>query len=287
MQRRNLLIGSGAAFFYSAVGRNVGNANAQDDLTAPDFSEPPASFPAGVRIPTLDEYSAQLDLLTGKQNPFPAERAVGEKLLTDIRFDRKPWEIAFRFHEWRIGAVPETTDEEVKRQLSNDDKSAEDKLREQYRYYSREWPVRGNPVIMTFFDATGYRTPAGDATWWCAAFVSWCLQASKTKKGDKVGVYSADGAASASYRSYGNNVIDDLHSTPRRGDLAVFVNIHDQSSGHVGFVYSNDENGLKVLGGNQGAQNEYNGGEVNIAPFSTTAGKSLRFHSFRRHKDLG
>jgi hypothetical protein len=54
----------------------------------------------------------------------------------------------------------------------------------------------------------------------------------------------------------------------------------------VGFVHDVDfdqdgrARAIWVLGGNQGAQNEYNGGEVNISKFTRRSSR-LELHSFR------
>ncbi|MEH6691264.1 MAG: CHAP domain-containing protein [Pseudorhizobium pelagicum] len=221
-------------------------------------------------MPTREEYAEQLEALTGAQDPYRTEIELGRKLVTEDPVlntnGKTPFEIADRFREWRLGTVGTTVER-----------------RKQRSYYSREWPVRGNPVIMGFFDATGYRTPAGDTTWWCAAFVSWCIQRSQQSKGvtSKTWPYDA-GAASASYRTWGQKVKE-----PRKGDLAVFQNTSTSWQGHVGFVHSVVGDQIMVLGGNQGAQNEYNGGEVNIAPFSMSGGSRLKFLDFRRHEALG
>ncbi|WP_165410035.1 CHAP domain-containing protein [Rhizobium ruizarguesonis] len=249
----------------------------QDDfqVVEPDFSEgPPAEFPEGIRVPTAEEYDKQLEALTGAQNPYKPEIELGRTLIKEDPVlqsrNKSPFEIADRFREWRQGLVGDSGER-----------------KRQYSYYAREWPVRGNPIIMGFFDATGYRTPAGDTTWWCSAFVCACVQRSLESKGIRSREWPyASGAASSSYRQWGKDVITDLNSEPRKGDLAVFQNTRTSYQGHVGFVHSVVGNQIMVLGGNQGAQNEYNGGEVNIAPFDLVGSGRLRFLSFRRHDSL-
>ena len=83
-----------------------------------------------------------------------------------------------------------------------------------------------------------------------------------------------NGAASAAYRDWGDQV-----TKPQKGDLAVFK-LNDYQ-GHIGFVHEVDDDFIWVLGGNQGAQNERNGGEVNIARFAKRGSGSLKLHSFR------
>lgn len=270
LTKRDLIAGfaiSGAASILSSVNSPV---FAQDSLPAPpDFSLPPMQWPTGQPVPLMADYIVQIESWTGKQAPYRAEVELAEKLVTDIPNNKAPHEIAFRFHEWRKGKVG-ASPEEVKR----------------YSYYAREWPIRGNPVIMGFFDATGLRTPAGDTTFWCAAFVSWCIQRRLQGANIKEKQWPYEkGAASAAYRDWGQDVERDLKDKPQRGDLVVFKNKKSSWAGHVGFYYGMDGSRILVLGGNQGAQNEHNGGEVNIAPFARSS-NVLEFHSFRRHKAL-
>ncbi|WP_197486930.1 CHAP domain-containing protein, partial [Rhizobium bangladeshense] len=248
MNRREFILAAAGVSVTSMAGVRLSFAQGTDMQPAePDFSEaPPVEFPEGVRVPTSEEYNEQLEALTGAKNPFGSEIELGRTLIRDDGVlnapNKSPFEIADRFREWRQGSV-----------------GGSDQRKKQYSYYAREWPVRGNPVIMGFFDATGYRTPAGDTTWWCAAFVSWCIQRSLAS--NKITAKSwpyATGAASASYRTWGKDVIKDLKSEPRKGDLAVFQNTKTSYQGHVGFVYSVVGDQIMVLGGNQGAQNEYN-----------------------------
>ncbi|RXT52412.1 hypothetical protein B6S44_16665 [Bosea sp. Tri-44] len=234
---------------------------------------PPVQFPAGLRVPTVEEYAEELDQVTGKESPYRQEVERGKKLLEDIPKGATPYATADRFRQWREGKVGETDEE-----------------RRLYSYYAREWPVRGNPVIMGFFDATGFRKPAGDTTYWCAAFVSWIIERSRIGKGDASRIWPYQtGAASSAYRSHFNKISDE--GTVRRGDLAVFQNKAESWAGHVGFVHDVDldQNGkaraIWVLGGNQGAQNDYNGGEVNISKFNRSSSR-LEFNSFRTHEIL-
>jgi hypothetical protein len=239
-----------------------------------DQLEPPTvEFAAGVRVPTLDEYADELDSVTGKESPYRKEIERGKTLLEDIPRGSNPYATADRFRQWRKGLVGNSESE-----------------RKDYSYYAREWPIRGNPVIMGFFDATGLRTPVGDTTYWCAAFVSWILERSRDGKGDasKIWPYQ-NGAASSAYRSHFTQVTDERKV--KRGDLVVFRNVSSSWAGHIGFVHdvdldeSGEARAIWVLGGNQGAQNDYNGGEVNIAKFVRSSSR-LALHSFRTHPAL-
>jgi CHAP domain len=266
MERREFIIGGVAVATLGATSIFCGHATGEEL----DFSEaPPVVWPAGEPVPTLEKYIQMLDSLTGPANPYPDEVKWARQLLQDIDTSWTPYQIALRFAQWREGKVGRTAEE-----------------KKRYSYYAREWPVRGNPVIITFFDATGLRTPVGDTTYWCAAFVSWCIERSLggPRVKDRVWPYE-NGAASAAYRDWGKDVERDLGETAQQGDLAVFQNKKDTWRGHIGFVHKVSGDKIWVLGGNQGAKNEYNGGEVNIKDFDRSSG-SLKLHSFRRHDAL-
>ncbi|NRP22026.1 hypothetical protein LPJGGPFB_05285 [Ensifer adhaerens] len=273
MKRRSFIggIGLGIGAALSTSGVSFSRDDPYSQLTEPNWQQRPVYFPPEARIPTLSEIRADALAHTGPGAPLALEVDLAIELLFDIPTEGRPFDIAYRFLEWRRGEVGTSEVERTRR-----------------KYYSREWPRRGNPVIMQFFDATGYRHPAGDTTFWCAAFVSWCIARSV---GGPTSVNNPwpyeKGAASRSYRAWGQDVIADLNDSPRRGDVAVFQNTAKPDQGHVGFVERVSADHIWLLGGNQGAQNEYNGGEVNIARYSRSVGGSLRFHSFRRHEVLG
>lgn len=270
MRRRDFLATVGLALATHSISPNSAKAVLLDSFIPPDFSKEPAPYKVGALAPSLEDMESDYLLRTGPNSPLVQEITLAKDLLKTIPTSGTPYDIAHEFHRWRKGLVGKTERE-----------------REVRSYYAREWPERGNPVIMQFFDATGLREIQGDTTWWCAAFVSWCIGRSKggVDKKPRTWPYAA-GAASASYRSWGEDVLASGLS-PRRGDLAVFKNTKLPNNGHVGFVHSIDGDLVLVLGGNQGAQNEYNGGEVNIAAFDIKKKGRLQFHSFRRHEALG
>jgi uncharacterized protein (TIGR02594 family) len=114
---------------------------------------------------------------------------------------------------------------------------------EAWRPYVKGWPVRWNPVIVTFFQAT-QTVPMGDETSWCAAFVNWCFQ--RASKG-----FATNSASSGSFRSFGTQTDD-----PRVGDLVVFQKTlpktkTEEQQGHVAFFVANHGDQIEVLGGNQ------------------------------------
>lgn len=73
---------------------------------------------------------------------------------------------------------------------------------------------------------------------WCAAFVSWCLEAS--------GVISTRSAGARSYLRWGREL-----ARAELGAVAVFSRGHDPHAGHVAFVLGYEDNDLVVVGGNQ------------------------------------
>jgi uncharacterized protein (TIGR02594 family) len=264
MNRRNILSGFGHGLLFATSPLAVRQALALEDEAR---NRPNVVFNPNKPIPFLADYARQIASLKGGKNPYPQEIETGNKLVNDIPSGpkTKPHDVAYRFHQWRKKEVGST-----------------DKEKKLYSYYAREWPERGNPLIMQFFDATSLRNPKGDTTYWSSAFVSWCIGRTQKDGIDtkpRVWPYE-DGAASASYRSWGQSVSD-----PRKGDLAVFRRRDTDWAGHIGFVNRIDGDWIWVLGGNQGAQDEYNGGEVNIARFAREGG-SLVLHSFRRHEVL-
>lgn len=108
--------------------------------------------------------------------------------------------------------------------------------------YTSGWPTRWNPVIVTFFKATG-TVPSGDVTPWCAAFLNWCyLRAVKSA--------ATRSASSGSFRCYGSPT-----DAPQIGDVVVFrrKDSDDQcvGNGHVGFFLRQTDAAVEVLGGNQ------------------------------------
>jgi hypothetical protein len=164
-----------------------------------------------------------------------------------------------------------------------------------YRKYSREWPVRANPLIVHFFSST-QTTPAGDTTAWCAAFMNWCLLRSKATKRDEIGTppksyhkqasayqgdhlkrYSTNSAATGSFRCWKEI------SAPQRGDLVVFkdkgtdnLSASCRGTGHVAFFQSFPRDGyVRVIGGNQ---SDKSGGAITVA--NMAIGPGSRFMKY-------
>jgi uncharacterized protein (TIGR02594 family) len=103
-------------------------------------------------------------------------------------------------------------------------------------------PHRANAIIVEFFrQATDFPPGqlAGDETWWCAAFVNWCLMRAQQER--------TRSALSSSFRQWHN-----VGEPPRVGDIVVFVDVADSAHGHVGFFRGFDvDNKIMTLGGNQ------------------------------------
>lgn len=253
MNRRNFLS-------LTLAGTAVASLWSRSSLAVPPGIgiDVPVSFAEGQTVQTLDEISESLPVSQGIQAAYQDERAKAKTILEGSPDSVSPYEVALYFEKLRGGFF--------------DDHYGEDAW-----MYSQEWPVRANPVIVSFFDATTLRQPAGDQTAWCAAFVNWCI----TRSGSKEGSHSA---ASASFRTWGTATND-----PRPGDLIVFTHKTRPAQGHVAFFVSREDGGYRVLGGNQmplrtqlpdGTYEARNTGEVNTKYFPVE-GKDLKFHSFR------
>lgn len=136
--------------------------------------------------------------------------------------------------------------------------------------YNFEWSNRANPLIVGFFSLTNTLPSEGDQTSWCAAFANFCLYLSGHK-----GTFSA---LSGSFRKYGQPT-----DNPKPGDLVVFSKWGEDGKkgfGHVGFFLAMEQDGIKMLGGNQRGATKSTG-----AVTTTTMPKEsaeLVLHSFRQ-----
>lgn len=94
-----------------------------------------------------------------------------------------------------------------------------------------------NPRIVEYLSSTnlGPIERSNDETFWCSAFVNWCVE--------KAGYEGTDSAWAKSWLTWGENL-----SKPRRGCIAVFTR---DGGGHVGFYISETSSAIEVLGGNQ------------------------------------
>jgi uncharacterized protein (TIGR02594 family) len=226
---------------------------AKEDLTPPEI--PPEL------IEFKDKPSLNDDLLVGelKFGTKPAtdiEIARGNDILANTPTNCKPIDVALYFLSIGQGAFG----------------------RESIPYITA-WPVRANPVIKGFFVATKQK-PFGDTTAWCAAFINYCLIKSSTNKNlPSNSSEPTKSAASKSFRTWGKET-----TSPKPGDLVVFINKNDSSHGHVGFFLAEKDDKILVLGGNQ-----FEGSPVRHTinrKFISKNGAVLKFHSYRTEDQL-
>jgi uncharacterized protein (TIGR02594 family) len=145
--------------------------------------------------------------------------------------------------------------------------------------YRAEWPRvgRANPLIVGFLTMSNVLPNEGDQTFWCAAFVNFCLGAS--------GRPLTLSALSGSFRRSWGNGYGQETKMPKSGDIVVFAakgERGEQGNGHVGFYVGPDQSRsghILVVGGNQGGITGYQGA-VSQSSFPKD-GANLILHSFR------
>lgn len=230
---------------------------------------PGTPFPENEEVPTLEEMLAGADPLTGTANPLAEEIQTAQELLQQLADEAdaqqdSPYKLAQRF--WNLHAGLYNTQEQPN-----------------LNFYAEEWPVRANPLIVSFFDATQIRKPNGDQTAWCAAFVNWVLD-NRWRDRD-VEFEPTYQAGSSTFRNWGN----DATSDPKPGDIVVFEDIRagEEWRGHVGFfvTYDDSRENILVLGGNQRPGSRTNTGEINRI-WMKVDGSRLKLNSIRSSADL-
>lgn len=94
-----------------------------------------------------------------------------------------------------------------------------------------------NPRIVEYLRSTNLAAPSSsnDETFWCSAFVNWCVERS--------GLEGTDSAWALSWSTWGKKL-----SEPKPGCIAVFTR---PGGGHVGFFTGQTAKDVKLLGGNQ------------------------------------
>jgi uncharacterized protein (TIGR02594 family) len=268
MNRRRFLLGATGAAGAGALASTPAWAVPDEIMTDADR----VAFPADEAVPTIEQLLSD----RGVAPAYAAEVEKAKAIIEACPVKKNPVEIAQYFQDLRQGQLNAALGADA-------------------HHYGEEWPVRANPLIVQFFDATTLRKPAGDTTAWCAAFVNWCI--ARGRKGrddeqklaeDKLAKHTQS-AASSSFREWGNKT-----DKPEPGDIVVFRHRTENWRGHVGFVISKTSSGIQVLGGNQmplrarlpsGTYDRPNKGEVNVSRMQMNAG-SLEFHSFRTHPSL-
>ena len=172
----------------------------------------------------------QAEHLTAAGPARSVEIAKAFRLLFGAPRGKKPVEVAKYFEELRKTEKP---------------------IREGY-YWNEEWPIgRPNPLIVGFFSMTNTLPNKGDETYWCAAFVNFCLAVAQRPL--NWSVWALD------FVKYGEPTND-----PQIGDIVV---LSRPGGGHVGFYlgrYQRDgrDAGITVLGGNQGGGSPRSAGAV-------------------------
>ncbi|MEG3127191.1 CHAP domain-containing protein [Pantoea cypripedii] len=218
----------------------------------------PVVFPPDVPVPSLEEILDSLPTLQGVAQAYEEEIKKSKLIMDNCRNRTTPFEVAMYYWQLRSG--------EFNQQFGAEASS-----------YAEEWPIRANPVIVQFFNATTLHKPVGDQTAWCAAFACTCIEKVAPGKSTK-------SAASSSYREWGEST-----TTPKCGDIVVFQHKTKPGLGHVGFYVAEAPGGVMVLGGNQmplwkklpgGTYESRNTGEVNIKLFPLD-GHELKLHSYR------
>jgi uncharacterized protein (TIGR02594 family) len=181
-------------------------------------------------------------MVGGTQVPMDTETTIAEKIL-----ERAPRSSPFAVMHYLEGVRRVNADHEA---------------------YNGGWGTRWNPVIVTFFEATGTK-PEGDTTSWCAASLNWTL----TRAGYRGGTGSA---SSGSFRDGPGRT-----HCPRRGDIVVFGRTDPQAYakglGHVGLFVAQCHDAVLVLGGNQ--TNRFGHHSV-CRKWLAKNGEDLRLHSF-------
>lgn len=115
----------------------------------------------------------------------------------------------------------------------------------------QEWPgARHNPKVVGFFEQSGHGWVEDDETPWCAAFVGAVLA--------QAGMRGTGKLNAQSYKKWGEEVALEY---AQEGDVVVFWRESPDSwKGHVGFYAGQTQDGVLVLGGNQGnavSESEY------------------------------
>lgn len=204
------------------------------------------------------------DEIVGSAQPTEVERAVAKTILAKAPISAAPWKVAEYFLKVGNGTYGK-----------------------EFQPYSREWPVRANPLIMGLFKAT--RTiPQGDTTPWCAAFVNWCIAQGNLRVRPSDNVFAdseldmtSRSAASGSFRCWTST------TTPSVGDLVIFTERGSEKltcsgSGHVAFYYGTASDGrLRILGGNQILKGTSGAITVSLYPLNGGEKGRLKFLGFR------
>jgi len=100
---------------------------------------------------------------------------------------------------------------------------------------------RDNPEVVKFLKSCsklGASAQRNDETYWCSAFVNWCVE--------KAGFEGTESAAARSWMHWGQSIAD-----PVVGCIVVLRRTNNPAFGHVGFFVKQDTSRVYLLGGNQ------------------------------------
>lgn len=265
ISRRKLsagLVALPALLIFNAWGKSTKEISMEGELPPlPEDLKNFADAPA-YRVFTTDE-------IVGTAHPTEAEQAVAKAILAKAPINIAPWKVAEYFLIVGNGAFGK-----------------------EWQPYSREWPVRANPLIMSLFKAT--RTiPQGDVTPWCAAFVNWCIAQGNSRLRPADNMFTdrelemtSRAASSGSFRCWTPT------NTPRVGDLVVFAERGTEKlpcggKGHVSFYYGRASDGrLRILGGNQTQKGTSGAVTVGLYPLDGGENGRLKFLGFRTAASL-
>jgi len=225
-------------------------ALAKEDTNAPEI---PPEYAMFRDQPSLNDESSFISSQpTGKDPALKEEELRANEVISNAPTNCRPIDVALFYLSVGQGA-----------------------LGKEYIPYITAWPVRWNPVIVNFFNATATK-PRGDTTAWCAAFVNYCLKRARDKPNEIPGTRSA---GSRTFRNWGKETKD-----PKPGDIVVFINKNDKEHGHVGFFLAEQGDKILVLGGNQ-----FEGTPVRHTINRKLISKNssvLEFHSYRTEERL-
>lgn len=92
------------------------------------------------------------------------------------------------------------------------------------------------------YDATTTLKATSDEVPWCSSFVNWCIRQARMLHPELD--LETRSAAAASWASWGHEL--------EEGQLGCIVVMERPGGNHVGFYVDEDDDGVYVLGGNQG-----------------------------------
>lgn len=222
-------------------------------------------------FPTLSAKRSTLEDLPDRVLPSGRLRPVGTAMADDDEyevthalieaapFDCSPVEVAMYWRNIGQGIMPELGSDRLNSLVHPE--------------FARGWPLKANPVILSFFQGTRTNPMAlqGDGTPWCAAFVNWCIARGHSKTSSsgvgakkKLGIFGREAldrgtrsASSGSFRCWDVETTD-----PKYGDVCVWAlkgtinncakDVRIEGTGHVGFWAGVQDSGrIHLLGGNQ------------------------------------